>query len=111
MTDLDARLERMDGIAHALDEAVELPIVDYRVGLDGIVGLLPVAGDWLMSLCSLYLLVEAARLGIGKLTLLRMAGNVLVDAVLGSVPLLGDLFDVVWKANVKNVELARRDLQ
>ncbi len=101
----------MDGIAHLLDEAVELPVVGYRVGIDGIVGFLPVAGDWLTALFSLYLVVEAARLGVGKLTLCRMACNVLVDAVLGSVPLLGDLFDVVWKANVKNVELARRDLQ
>jgi hypothetical protein len=100
-----AAMGRIRTAAHLLDESVRVPGTTLRVGIDPIVGLLPVAGDLAVALCSLYIVAEAVRLGVPKRTLLRLVGNIAVDAVLGSVPVVGDIFDVYWKANVKNAEL------
>lgn len=105
-----AALKRMDRLASLLDDGVKLPVVGVRVGIDPLVGLLPVAGDTLAAVVSLYFVVEAARLGVRKRTLARMLLNVLVDFAVGSIPLLGDLFDVVWKANRRNLNLVLDDL-
>lgn len=106
----EAALERMQTVASVLDESIPIPGIGYRIGLDPLVGVLPVAGDVVTGLCSLYILVEAGRLGVSRGTLAKMFGNVAVDAVAGSVPLIGDLFDSVWKANLRNVRLAMADL-
>lgn len=105
-----AAVRRMQAVARLLDESVRLPGTRFRVGLDPIVGLLPGAGDALTGALSLYVVVEAARLGVTYTTLVRMLANVGVDVVGGSIPVLGDLFDAVWKANVRNVDLALADL-
>lgn len=105
-----AAVRRMRAVARLLDESVRVPGTRFRVGLDPIVGLLPGAGDALTGALSLYVVVEAARLGVTYTTLVRMLANVGVDVVGGSIPILGDLFDAVWKANVRNVDLALADL-
>lgn len=105
-----AALKRMDWVASLLDDGVKLPVVGIRVGLDPLVGLLPVAGDTLTTVVSLYLVVEAARLGVRKRTLARMLLNVGIDFTVGSIPLFGDLFDVVWRANRRNLNLVLDDL-
>lgn len=104
------RLKRARGMADLLDSAYELPLVGTRVGLDAIVGLVPVLGDWLTMCCSLYIVYEALRAGVPKPTLLRMLLTIGVDAVFGAVPVLGDILDVVWKANQRNVRLFERHL-
>lgn len=91
-----------------MDEAVRVPGTRIRLGLDAILGLLPAGGDVLGGLLSCWIILVAARTGAPAAVLLRMGGNVLVDALVGTVPLLGDLFDIGWKANRRNVELARR---
>ncbi|ELZ08827.1 hypothetical protein C478_18126 [Natrinema thermotolerans DSM 11552] len=106
----DAAVTRMRVVAHALDEGVPVPGTDFRIGLDPIVGILPGAGDTVAGAVSLYLVAEAARLGVSLSTLVRMIANVGVDTVIGSVPLLGVAFDAVWKANKWNLKLALQDL-
>lgn len=88
-----------------MDSSARVPGTRFRVGLDPLVGLLPVVGDGATTLVSLYVLYEAARAGVPASTLLRMLLNVGVDFLLGSVPLVGDLFDAAWKANERNVAL------
>lgn len=105
-----AAVRRMRAVARLLDESVRVPGTRFRIGLDPIVGILPGAGDALTGALSLYVVVESARLGVSYTTLLRMLANVGIDVVGGSVPVLGDLFDAMWKANVRNVELALADL-
>ncbi|MFC5970007.1 DUF4112 domain-containing protein [Halomarina salina] len=110
LVDEQETLERCRTVAAALDEAVPVPGTDQRVGLDSILGLLPVAGDAVAAAASSYIVLEAARLGAPKSTLLRMGFNIAVDFGVGSIPILGDLFDAVFKANRKNVELLERFL-
>ncbi|MBV0903572.1 DUF4112 domain-containing protein [Halomicroarcula salina] len=100
----------MAAVATLLDESVEIPGTDYRVGIDPLLGVVPGAGDAVAAGVSLYIVLESARLGVSYGTLLAMLANVSVDAVGGSVPVLGALFDAVWKANKWNVELAVEDL-
>lgn len=105
MTTPETRLERARSVADVLDSAFELPLVGKRVGLDSIVGLLPAYGDAVTTVCALYIVYEAFRAGVPKPTLVRMLGNVVVDGAVGSIPVAGDVFDVFWKANRKNVKL------
>ena len=97
-------------VAGGLDNLFRIPGTNYRVGLDPIVGVVPVAGDLVSAGISMYIVLEAARLGVSYGTLLRMLATVGVDAVGGSVPYVGPLFDAVWKANEWNVDAAVADL-
>ena len=106
----EAAVQRMRFVARLLDDSIRLPGTEFRIGLDPIVGLLPVAGDAVAAALSGYIILESARLGVSYLTLLRMLANVGVDFAVGSVPVVGDIFDVAWKANVRNLQLALADL-
>ncbi|PSB02634.1 DUF4112 domain-containing protein [Merismopedia glauca] len=99
------RLQRLRSLSHLLDNAIAVPGTRYRVGLDPILGLLPGAGDIIGTGFSAYIILEAALMGLPKVTLTRMAFNILLETVVGSVPFFGDIFDFAWKANVKNLEL------
>jgi hypothetical protein len=103
-------LRRCRLVARALDDAVRVPGTSFRVGIDPLLGLLPIAGDTVTALASLYVVVEAARLGAPGAVLVRMLLNLALDLVAGSVPVVGDLFDAVWKANSRNVALLERHL-
>ncbi|HEV8674045.1 MAG TPA: DUF4112 domain-containing protein [Methylomirabilota bacterium] len=96
-------------LAFWLDQAVGIPGTRIRVGLDPIIGLLlPGAGDALTALLASYIVLVATRSGLPRVVVARMIFNVAVDLLVGSVPVLGDLFDAGWKANVRNVRLLRR---
>lgn len=97
--------ERLGRLAWLLDSSIPIPGTRLTIGLDALLGLFPVIGDLLGVLASSYILTEAARLGVSKAVLARMAFNVAVEGVVGIVPLAGDLFDAVWKANLRNVRL------
>jgi hypothetical protein len=88
-----------------LDQAVRVPGTRWRVGLDPIIGLLPGGGDALGALLSAGVVLAAARHGVPRIVLARMVFNIGVDALIGAVPLAGDLFDFAWKANTRNLRL------
>ncbi|WP_439026327.1 DUF4112 domain-containing protein [Haloarchaeobius sp. DT45] len=114
MTDTSAphpAVRRTEMVATLLDDAFRVPGTNIRIGLDPLVGLLPGAGDAASAAISLYIVAEAYRAGVPKRTLLRMLGNVGVDAGVGAIPLVGDAFDAMWKGNRRNVELLRRELE
>ena len=101
-------------LAHLLDDAFEVPGTSWRFGLDPILGLLPVVGDTAGMLLSLVVLFEARARKVRRAVLLRMLGVVLIDFVVGSIPVLGDAFDFWYKPNLRTLrmlenELARRD--
>ena len=93
----------VEQLADWLDTKFEIPGLGVRFGLDAIVGLVPGIGDAVTSLASLYILTMATRHNVRRVTQARMAANIAIDWLVGSIPLLGDLFDVAWKANKMNV--------
>lgn len=99
----EAALRRVRTVAGLMDEAVRVPGTDYKVGLDPILGIVPGGGDLVSAGVSLYIVAEAAYLGVPLSTLVKMLGTVTVDVVGGSVPVLGTLFDAYWKSNKWNV--------
>lgn len=97
-------------LARLLDAAVTIPGTNIRFGLDSVIGLVPGLGDMAGAAMSGYIVLASARLGAPAPVLVRMVTNVAIDAVVGSVPLLGDVFDVGWRANIRNTDLLDRHL-
>jgi hypothetical protein len=104
-----AKLKRLRALAWLLDNSIPLP-GGFRIGLDPILGLIPGLGDALGAVLALYIIYEARQLGASRTLLLRMLGNMAIDAVLGSVPIIGDLFDAGFKANMRNLALLEKKL-
>ncbi len=104
----EQRLARLEAIARLLDIAFVLPGTNIRYGIDGLIGLIPVIGDIITTAISLWLVREARALGAPWHVTARMLGNVALDGVVGMVPLAGDAFDVMFRANMRNVRLLRR---
>ncbi len=107
MTD-DRDIRRARALARILDTAVGIPGTKIRLGLDPVLGLVPGAGDVASAMLSAYIVLVAANKGAPRPVIWRMLGNIAVDTALGSVPVLGDLFDVAFKSNIRNVELLER---
>jgi len=103
--EIEKSLERLSWL---MDDFFRVPVVGWRFGLDALVGLIPGVGDTTTSLVSLYILASAVRYRVPKITLLRMGMNIGIDYVLGSLPLVGDVFDAWWKSNHMNVDLLRK---
>lgn len=99
------RRRDIERLARLLDDVVPIPGTRIRVGLDSILGLLPGGGDLLGGALSAWIILAAVRLGAPPAVVARMGANVLVDTVVGAVPVLGDIFDVAWRANRRNVDL------
>jgi hypothetical protein len=102
------RLRRLRRIATLMDAAVVIPGVNVRIGWDAVLGLIPGGGDALSAAISAYIVLEASRLGVPAPLLWRMGFNIAVDFGLGTVPFAGDVFDVLWRANLMNVDLIER---
>jgi hypothetical protein len=107
----DEALRRLEALAKLMDTAFVLPGTNVRFGLDGLIGLVPGIGDLVSGAISSYLIWEARRLGVSKWVLGRMMANTLIDTTIGAIPLAGDFFDVMFKANIKNMALLRRHLE
>jgi hypothetical protein len=103
-------LARLSALARLLDACLVIPGLGVRIGLDGLIGLVPGIGDAALAIAALTIVAEGWRLGVRPLTLLRMLFNVALDFAIGAVPVIGDVFDVAWKANLMNVRLIERDL-
>ncbi len=108
--DLSQTRRRLESLAWLLDESIRIPGFGFRVGLDGILGLIPGIGDLLTTAISGFIIRQAALLGVPRIVLLRMAFNTSIDFVIGAIPLVGDLFDFGWKANKQNIRLLMKHL-
>ena len=104
------RIARLDKLATVLDVAFRIPFTKFRFGADSLIGLAPGLGDVVTTALSLYIVYEAHKLGAPKAVLGRMLGNVAVDGLIGAVPVAGDVFDVLWRANRRNVRILREHL-
>ncbi len=102
--------QRVEAMEKLLEGLFVIPGINRRVGLDSIIGLVPVIGDFATAAMGSYIIWEARNLGMSKFQLARMAGNLGVDTLLGAVPLVGDLFDFVWKSNTMNLKMIRKHL-
>jgi hypothetical protein len=103
--------ENLEHLAGLLDDVFRIPGTRLRFGLDAIVGLIPGVGDMLSSMASFVIIFAAWKRGLPNVTIARMVANVALDTVVGAMPFVGDLFDVVWKANRMNMRLLQRDSQ
>ena len=104
-------VERLRTLARLLDTAFQVPGTRYRFGIDAIIGLVPGIGDAISAIFSMFIVFQAARMGVSQATLMRMLGNVALDTIVGEVPLLGDLFDAGWKSNTRNIGLLESHLE
>jgi hypothetical protein len=101
------RVKRLESIANVMDTAFVVPGTGIRFGFDGLVGLVPGIGDAVTTALSLYIVHEAWQLGAPKHLIGRMLANVALDGAIGAVPVAGDIFDVMWRANKRNVRILR----
>lgn len=100
-----AVFDQVDHLAWLMDNSINIPIINYRIGLDALIGLIPGFGDAAGLLLSSFIVLQAVRLGAPQATLMRMVLNIGIEALIGLIPVLGDLFDATFKANVRNVRL------
>lgn len=101
--------EQLERLETWLDTRFRVPGTNMHFGLDGIIGLVPVAGDAATTAMSAVLIADAAKMGARKRTLARMAGNVVIDSIVGAIPVVGDLFDFAFKSNVRNLALHKAE--
>jgi hypothetical protein len=104
----EQRLARAQRVARLWDGVIRVPGTPFSIGLDPLLGLIPGAGDAVAAGVTGWLVLEAARLGVPASTLVRMLTNVAIDALIGAIPVAGDVFDFAWKANLRNVALLER---
>lgn len=102
--------KRVEAMEAVLERVFVIPGINRPVGLDSIVGLIPVVGDVVTAAMGAYIVWEARNLGMSKLQLTRMAANVGVDTLLGAVPLVGDAFDLLFRSNTRNLRIIRKHL-
>jgi hypothetical protein len=106
----DEKLDHLRSLSSVLDSKFQGPL-GFKFGMDALIGLIPVIGDFVTSAFSFYIVAQAAALGAGPSTLIRMAINILVENLFDMVPVLGNIFDFYWKANNKNIVLLENHLQ
>lgn len=102
--------QRIEAMEMLLERSFIIPGINRPIGLDAIVGLIPVVGDLITAAMGSYIIWEARNLGLPKWKLWRMAGNIAFDTALGAVPLAGDLFDFLYRSNTRNLRIVRRHL-
>lgn len=98
-------LNQVNQLAWLLDNSIKIPLLNYRIGLDAVIGLIPGLGDMAGMILSSYIVLQAIRLGAPRAILTRMVLNIGIEAAVGIVPVLGDIFDATFKANARNVQL------
>ncbi len=110
-TNQRAVLARLDKFSYITDSSITIPFTRFQIGLESVIGLVPVAGDLLGLVLSVYILIEAQRAGASKLLKLRMLRNIGIDFLGGLIPIVGDAFDAIYKANTRNTRLLRNYLE
>ncbi len=109
-TDPEAIRQRVEAAEAILERSFVIPGINRAVGLDALVGLIPVVGDIITAAMGAYIVWEARNLGLPKWKLARMAGNVLFDSAVGAVPVAGDFFDFFFRSNTRNLRIIKRHL-
>ena len=105
------RLQRVETFARLMDSQFKIPLTPFSIGVDGIIGLIPGIGDGISLVLALYPVIEAHRMGAGLGLISQMLINILIDTAIGSIPIIGDIFDIGFKANIRNAKLIREFLQ
>ena len=103
-------MRRLRRLSYLLDDVIRIPGTPYRIGIDPLLDVLPIGGDFLGTAFSAYIVLEAARLGVPRAALVQMVLNILLDTVISTVPVLGTVVDATWKANRKNIALLQEHL-
>ncbi len=103
-------VKQLSTLSYILDNSIPIPGTTYRIGIDPILGLFPAVGDYLGAGVSAYIIIKSAQIGASKATLSRMTLNIILETIVGTVPMIGDLFDAGWKANLKNMTLLETHL-
>lgn len=106
-----SELERLDRLSRLLDTRFRIPGTGFRLGLDGLIGLVPGIGDTITLLPSAYMVLRAYQAGADRKTVSRMAANTALDYFGGAIPIVGDIFDIAFKSNRKNFELLREAME
>ena len=106
----DAVRARVEALETLLERAIRIPVIDRRIGLDAVIGLVPGVGDIVTGALSAYMIWEARNLGLSRGQVLRMAANVGFDTAIGAIPVVGDLFDLAFRSNSRNLRLIKRHL-
>lgn len=106
-----ATVRRLRRFSYLLDDVIRIPGTPFRFGIDPLLDLLPIGGDFLGTALSIYIVLEASRMGLPRAALVQMVTNILLDTVIGTVPVLGTVADAAWKANTKNLVLLEEHLE
>ena len=109
--DVARRVARLERVARWSDTAIGVPGMRFRVGWEAIIGLIPGIGDTAGAMLSLWIINEGRKLGVGRWDMVKMSANAGIDLLLGAVPILGDLFDLGFQANSRNLAIIRRSLE
>lgn len=109
-TDVQSIRQRVEAMEMLLERSFKVPGTNFPIGLDSIIGLIPVLGDIVTTALGAYIVWEARNLGLPKWKLWRMAGNIAVDTAIGAVPLVGDAADVLFRSNTRNLRIIKRHL-
>lgn len=102
---------RIRRVARLMDDAITVPVINRKIGYDGIIGLIPGIGDVVTAIASSYIIAEAARAGVPKRALLKMGARLGIDTLVGMIPIVGDLYDFAYKANRKNAATALKYIE
>ena len=101
----EEKLLRLKLLSERLDNSIKIPGTNQKIGIDAIVGIIPILGDFIGAIFSTYILYSGIKMGVSSKIVKKMAANIAIEFVIGSIPIIGDIFDALWKANKRNVEL------
>ena len=101
----EEKLLRLKLLSKRLDDSIKIPGTNQKFGIDAIVGIIPILGDFIGVIFSAYIMYSGIKMGVSPKIVTKMAMNIAIDFIIGSFPVIGDIFDVLWKANKRNVEL------
>ena len=101
----EEKLLRLKLLSERLDDLIKIPGTNQKIGIDAIVGVIPILGDFIGVIFSTYIMYSGIKMGVSPKIVMKMAANIAIEFIIGSFPIIGDIFDILWKANKRNVEL------
>ena len=101
----EEKLLRLKLLSKRLDDSIKIPGTNQKFGIDAIVGIIPILGDFIGVIFSTYIMYSGIKMGVSSKIVKKMAANIAIEFIIGSMPIIGDIFDALWKANKRNVEL------